>query len=162
MSGRKAERKERASKDIIPTYDVREIKEMKVEEAIKRGIMPFNPIEMAESTGEIIEMGQNMGYTYGSAVSSLISAFRRKDLPMNVRIAKASRGMLALLTMLISASDVVEAHLALEDSVVQRARVDETDKLIEEVERLRKRVDELEKENKELKEKAKGKNQQSK
>ena len=156
MSG-KVERKKRASKDIIPTYDVREIKEMKVEEAIKRGIMPFNPVEMAESTEEIIQVGQNAGITYGSAISSLISAFKRKDLPMNIRLAKASRGMLALLSMLISASDTVEAHLALEDSVIHRTRVDETDKLIEEVERLRKKVDELEKENKKLKEKVKGK-----
>lgn len=151
MGEKKEEKKqnqEAGNKDIIPAFDIRDIKEMTVEEAIKRGIMPLNPVEIAETTEEIIDYGRRAGQMYGSAVYSLISAFRRKDLPFNVRMAKASRGMLALLSMILSASDVAENFMALEESVLQEEATSETDKLIREIERLRR-------ENKELREKLK-------
>ncbi len=149
---KKEQQKEEAgNKDIIPAFDIRDIKEMTVEEAIKRGIMPLNPIEIAESTEEIIDYGRKAGQMYGSAVYSLLSAFRRKDLPFNVRMAKASRGMLALLSMIISASDVAENFMSLEDSVMQEGAANETERLIREIEKLRKERDELKKEVERLK-----------
>lgn len=137
--------------EIVPAED---ISKMTIEEAIDKGLLP-TPIELAKSPGEVIEYGRQAGTLYGSAIASLYSAFTRKDLPFNVRLAKGTRGVTFLLGLLISAVDSFEKIRGLEEHVLaKKGKLPKSeqekliDELLDELERLRKENEELKREGK--------------
>jgi len=144
-------RENRNSFEIVPVED---ISKMTIEEAIDRGLLP-TPIELAKTADEIIEYGRHAGALYGGAMASLYSAFTRRDLPFNVRLAKGIRGATFLLGMLMSAMDSFEKIRELEEQVlVKKGKVKKEEDLIDE---LLQELEKLRKENEELRKKVEGK-----
>ena len=90
----------------------------KVKKAIEQGIMPFNPIEMAKDSEALIKMGKDAGRVYGGSLWSIKTAFVRDDLPFDVRVAKAGKGAVSIISMILSAMDEFKRYQWLEDSVL--------------------------------------------
>lgn len=116
----KAESFER--QDPLAIVGVEDISKMSVEEAIHKGILP-TPIELAKSTTEIVEYGKSTGGLYGQALASIVSAFSRRDLPFEMRLAKGVRGLTFLMSMVMSAFDQYEKLRELEDHVMYKKAV---------------------------------------
>jgi len=150
VKGVEKKKDEERQKDTFEIAPVEDIEKMTIAEAISRGVLP-TPIEMARSTEEVTEYGRQSGVLYGSALASLYSAFTRRDLPFNVRLAKGVRGAAFLMGLLISAADTFEQVRNIEESVlikkgeVVRPENKEIEKLLEELERLRRENEELKK-----------------
>jgi len=131
---RKVEKADKAESyerhDPLAIVGVEDISKMSVEEAIQKGILP-TPIELAKSTTEIIEYGKSTGGLYGQALASIVSAFSRRDLPFEMRLAKGMRGLTFLMTMVMSAFDQYERLRELEDHVLSKKAVKSEDSEVE-------------------------------
>lgn len=136
-------------KEIFEIVPVEDISKMTIEEAVERGLLP-TPIELAKTTEEVIEYGKQMGTMYGGALASIYSAFTRRDLPFNVRLAKGMRGASFLLGVILSTIDTfenirnIEDHVLLKKGKLVRPK-DVVDELIQELEKLRQENAELKK-----------------
>lgn len=113
-------KEESVPEDPLAIASVEDISKLTIEEAVQKGILP-TPIELAKTSQEIIEYGKTAGITYGQAFASLTSAFRRRDLPFQARMAKGIRGLSALLAMVLSAVDQYEKLTELEEKVLTKA-----------------------------------------
>jgi len=137
-----------------------ELAKMSVEDVVKKeGILPFNPIEIAdEKTTE--NLGRQAGVVYGASAYALWKAGTRSDLPVDKRIRLGMKGVRPLLSMLLQGIDTVNRYSAIEDAILHGEDLETVQKRgytpsAEDVVRdLKKRLTELEKENKELKRKA--------
>ncbi|MHC1624729.1 MAG: hypothetical protein ACXQS2_01850 [Methermicoccaceae archaeon] len=150
VKGAEKNKNEERKRDTFEIAPVEDIEKMTIAEAISKGVLP-TPIEMARSTEEVTEFGRQSGVLYGSALASLYSAFTRRDLPFNVRLAKGVRGAAFLMGLLISAADTFEQVRNIEESVVikkeraTRPENEQVEKLLEELERLKRENEELKK-----------------
>ena len=95
-----------------------ELAKMSVEDAVrKEGILPFNPIEIAdEETTE--KLGRQAGVVYGAAAYTLWKAGTRDDLPVDKRVRLAMKGARPLLSMILQGVDTVNRFNAIEDAIL--------------------------------------------
>jgi len=134
-----------------------ELAKMSVEEAVrKEGILPFNPIEIADDeTTE--KLGRQAGMVYGASAYAIWKALRRDDLPVDKRIRLGMKGARPLLGMLLQGIDTVNRYNAIEDAILRGEDVETAQKrrytpsAADVVYDLKKRLAELEEENTALK-----------
>lgn len=144
-----------------------ELAKMSVEEAVrKEGILPFNPIEIAdEETTE--KLGRQAGVVYGASAYAIFKALTRDDLPVDKRVRLGMKGARPLLSMVLQGVDTYNKFGAIEDAILRGEDLETAQKRrytpsAEDVVRdLKKRLAELEEENIALKAKTnKGGNKQ--
>lgn len=148
MKRRGKETPEKQPVDELIQPVTEDIKKMTIEEAIRQGIMPISPVEMAKTGEEIVELTKGAGMIYGSGLHAIWSAVRRKDLPMDVRLAKGAKGFMALMGMMLAARDTFEALIELEESSLTPEQEDKStdlDELLDRLEKLTKENEELRK-----------------
>ncbi|RLC35042.1 hypothetical protein DRH14_01690 [Candidatus Shapirobacteria bacterium] len=125
MSEEKKKKEVKSPVDDWTIAEIDELGDMTVKELVATmGIIPLNPVDVAKSTDEIVELGKQSGFLYGSALYSLYSAFTREDLPMATRVAKGARGFAALLAMVLQAFDTFNKFRALEERYVVEKQLD--------------------------------------
>jgi len=136
MSEEKPERMDEGKRtDDLSITEVDDIKDMTVRELVEMGIMPLNPVDTAKTTDEIIELGKQTGFVYGSALHSLYSAVTRNDLPMKVRVVKATRGFATIFSMLLQAMEVFNKFQRIEEEVLMDKAFRDIEKAGQEKER---------------------------
>ena len=134
-----------------------ELAKMSVEDAVrKEGILPFNPIEIAdEETTE--KLGRQAGVIYGASAYAVWKAMTRDDLPVDKRIRLGMKGARPLLSMILQGVDTVNRFNAIEDAILRGEDLETAQKRrytpsAEDVVRdLKTRLTELEEENTALK-----------
>ena len=134
-----------------------ELAKMSVEDAVrKEGILPFNPIEIAdEETTE--KLGRQAGVIYGASAYALWKAATRDDLPVDKRIRLGMKGARPILSMILQGVDTVNRFDAIENAILRGEDLETAQKRrhtpsAEDVVRdLKKRLTELEEENTALK-----------
>lgn len=92
---------------------------MSVEEAVKKeGILPFNPVEIADDkTAE--NLGRQAGVVYGASTYAIYKAVTRDDLPVDKRIRLGIRGIRPLLGMALQGIDTYNKFNTIEEAILR-------------------------------------------